>query len=107
MDYYDKKNLLFIPGNNQISIINIDQYKLIRKIEVPGSKWICGVCMLNKNMILTGDEAGIIRQWKIEGDNLVLISKKENVHDKDICVLLNIGNRFIASGSCDNSIKIW
>ena len=104
---HDKKNLLLIPGSNQISIINIDQYKLVRKIEVPGSSWICWVCVLNKNMILTGDGAKIIRQWKIEGDNLILVSKKENTHDRDICVLLNIGNGFIASGSDDNTIKIW
>ena len=79
-----KRDLLLIPGYNQISIINTDQYKLIRKIEVPGSKWICGVCMLNKNMLLTGDQAGMIRQWKIEEDNLILISKKENAHDNTI-----------------------
>ena len=102
-----KKDLLLIPGRNQISIINIDQYKLVRNIEVPGSSWICGVCMLNKNMLLTGDQAKIIRQWKIEEDNLLLISKKENAHDKTIGALLNIGNGFIASGSNDNSIKIW
>ena len=102
-----KKDLLLIPGENQISIINIDQYKLIRKIEVPGSKWICGVCMINKNIILTGDGVGIIIQWKIGGDNLILISKKENAHDNDINVLLNMGNGFIASGSDDSTIKIW
>ena len=82
-----KKDLLLIPGNNQISIINTDQYKLIRKIEVPGSKWIFGVCMLNKNMLLTGDSK-IIRQWKIEGDNLILVSKKENAHEDIINILL-------------------
>ena len=71
-----KKDLLLIPGENQISIINTEQYKLVRKIEVPGSGWICGACMLNKNMLLTGDRAGIIRQWKIEEDNLILVSKK-------------------------------
>ena len=63
--------------------------------------------MLNKNMILTGDYAEIIRQWKIEGDNLILVSKKENAHDGTINVLLNLGNGFIASGSDDYSIKIW
>ena len=104
---HDKKNLLLIPGSNQISIINTAQYKLVRKIEVPGSSCICGVCMLNKNMILTGDYAEIIRQWKIEGDNLILVSKKEKTHDSDINVLLNIGNGFIASGSDDKTIKIW
>ena len=102
-----RKDLLLIPGKNIISIINTEQYKLVRKIEVPGSSCICGVCMLNKNMLLTGDASKIIRQWKIEGDNLILVSKKENVHDNYINVLLNIGNGFIASGSCDCSIKIW
>ena len=102
-----KKDLLLIPGYNIISIINTKQYKLVRKIEVPDSNWICGVCMLNKNILLTGDDAKIIRQWKIEGDNLILVSKKENAHDNCINVLLNIGNGFIASGSDDYSIKLW
>ena len=57
-------------------------------------------------MILTGDESNTIRQWKIEEDNLILVSKKEKAHDNDINVLLNIGNGFIASGSSDNTIKI-
>ena len=63
--------------------------------------------MLNENMLLTGDYSKIIRQWKIEEDNLILVSKKEKTHDNGINVLLNIGNGFIASGSDDNTIKIW
>ena len=102
-----KKDLLLIPGNNQISIINTNQHNLVRKIEVPGSSWIYGVCMLNKNMLLTGDYSYTLRQWKIEGDNLILVSKKEKAHDGYISVLLNMGNGFIASGSADNTIKIW
>ena len=31
-----KKDLLLIPGENQISIINTEQYNLVRKIEVQG-----------------------------------------------------------------------
>ena len=58
-------------------------------------------------MLLTGDYSKIIRQWKIDGDNLILISKKEKAHDNFIDVLLNMGNGFIASGSDDNTIKIW
>ena len=34
--------------------------------------------MLNENILLTGDYNKRIIQWKIEGDNLQLISKKEN-----------------------------
>ena len=58
-------------------------------------------------MLLTGDSRKIIRQWRIEGDNLILISKKEKAHDDYIMDLLNLGNGHIASGSCDTTIKIW
>ena len=102
-----KKDLLLVPGNNQMSIINTNEYKLIRVIDVFDSSDITGLCLLNKYMLLTGDVKNIIRQYKIEGDNLILISKKENAHDKEINVLLNMRNGFIASGADDNTIKIW
>ena len=54
---------------------------------------------IKKNMLLTGDYSKTIRQWKIDGGNLILISKKEQAHDKNIYVLLNMGNGLIASGS--------
>ena len=98
---------MLIPGSNQLSIINTNVYKLVRKIDVPNASTITGVCLLNKNMLLTGDYEEIIRQWKIEGDNLILISKKEKTHEHDINVLLNMGNGLIASGSDDSTIKIW
>ena len=63
--------------------------------------------MLNENIILTGDQKSIIREWKIERDNLILIPKKENTHNDEIYTLLNIGNEYIISGSSDNLIKIW
>ena len=100
------KELLVIPSENKISIVNINEYKLTRIIEVPGSSWICGICMLNKNMLLTGDYAEVLRQWKIEGDNLVLISKKEKAQDKDINVLLNLVDGHIESGTNDYTIRI-
>ena len=102
-----RKDLLLVSGRNKISIINTNQYKLVRTVEVPNSDLITGVCLLNKNMLLTGDYEEKILQWKIEGDNLVLISKKVKTHDKDINVLLNLGNGLIASGSDDKTIKIW
>ena len=102
------KKLLFIPGKNKISIININKYKLIREIKVPDSGWIYGACMLNENILLTGDEKSTIREWKIEEDNLILIFKKENTHNnRYIFTLLNIGNEYIVSGSDDRLIKIW
>ena len=103
------KDLLLVPGDNQISIINVNEYRLVRIIEVPGSNFIIGSCMLNDNMILTGDGSKTQRQFKIEGDNLILISKKENAHNDQIYSLVKIGNGLIASssGSNDRTIKIW
>ena len=63
--------------------------------------------MLNDNILFTGDSNGIIREWKIEGDNLILISQKENAHNRGIKALINIGDGHIASGSEDKLIKIW
>ena len=100
------KDLLLITGENKISIINVNNYKL-RIIDVSGAGDIWGVCMLNENMILTGDKAKIIRQWKIEDDNLILVSKKEKAHDGWIYTLMNLRNGHIASGSGDETIKIW
>ena len=102
-----RKDLLLIPGKNVISIIDISQYKLIRIIDVPNSGFIYGACMLNQNILLTGDESKRIIQWRIEEDNLILISIKENAHNKGITTLLKIGCGHIASGSEDNNIKIW
>ena len=101
------KELLFISGQNKISIINIKEYKLIREIEVSNSGWIRSACMLNENIILTGDDKSILREWRIEGDNLILISKKEKAHNDEIYTLINMENGYIASGSRDNSIKMW
>ena len=102
------KDLLLITGYNKISIINVNNYKL-RIINVPEAGYIWGVCILNQNMLLTGDSKGIIKQWRIEDDNLILVSKKEIAHDDYIRVLLNLGNGHIASGSgsFDKAIKIW
>ena len=100
------KDLLLITGYNKISIINVNTYNLIKTINVDNSGWIVA-WMLNKDMILTGDYNKRIIQWKIENDNLKLISKKENAHDKWINTLLKLGNGLILSGSNDKTVKIW
>ena len=63
------KELLFISGYNKISIININEYELIREIEVSNSGWIHGACILNENIIFTGDDKLNIREWEIKRDN--------------------------------------
>ena len=99
------KDLLLITGKNKISIINVNSYNLIT-INVYNSGRIVA-CMLNKDMILTGDDNERIMQWKIENDNLKLISIKEIAHYNRIYTLLKLGNGLISSGSDDKSVKIW
>ena len=100
-------DLLLVTGENKISIINLNTYNLIRVVYLESSSDINAAIILNKNMILTADYNKRIMQWKIEGDNLRLISKKENAHDKRIITLTKLGNGLILSGSEDKSVKIW
>ena len=101
------EDLLLIPGENKMSLFNVNQHILARIIDVSGSGWICGVCILNENMILTGDWEEKIKQWKIEGNNLILVSNKEKTHENDINFLLNLDNKLIVSASDDNTIRVW
>jgi len=101
------KDLLLIPGENKMSIINVNKYNIIKIIDLNGSGLSCGICMLNENILLTGDYNKIIKEWKIEGDNLILISQKEKAHNNYIRYLIKVGNGHIASASEDKTIKIW
>ena len=101
------KDLLLVAGRDILSIINVNSHNLIRIINVVNSSYIYCTCLLNENMLLTGDFNKRILIWKIEGDNLRLISKKENAHDNSIFTLLKLGNDQILSGSDDNFAKIW
>ena len=88
------EELLLIPGFSKISIINVNHYRLVRVIDVDGSGSIAAVCLLNKNILITGD-------------NLIPAYKKENSHDEIINVIIILGNGHFASCSDDNFIKIW
>ena len=101
------KNLLFVGGNNVITIINVNNHNVIRKIDAPNSGNIYTVCLLTENILLTGDGNKQIIQWKINEDNLILISKKEHTHEVDHDVILKIGNGLILSADDNGVIKIW
>jgi len=101
------KDLLLVTGKDKISIVNVNSYNLINVIEATGSDWVFAVCLLNKDIILTGDENKRIIQWKIGNNNLKLISIKENAHDDYITTLSKLDDGLILSGSYDKSVKIW
>ena len=100
------KDLLVIPGNKQLTIVDVNKIIIKNIIETPGINY--GVCLFNKKLLFTGDNSGAIFQWKIEDNNLIFVSKKEKAHNYcSINVLINMGNNYIVSGSDDYSIKIW
>ena len=105
--YMISKDLLLIGGNNIINIINVKEYIKIKEINFTDAGMINGVCMLNSNIIITGDEHGILRIWKLEKDNIILIYKKVKAHNNFINSILNLGNNHIITGSIDKTIKIW
>ena len=57
-------------------------------------------------MILIGHGSSIT-QCKIEGDNLIILSDKEEDHYNDVWSLLNLPNNHFASGYQNGIIKIW
>ena len=100
-------DLLLAAGSNKLTIININSHSIIRSIDVSGSSWINSACLLTDDIILTADDNHRIIQWRIQHDNLELISKKENAHDSYIYVLKKIGNGLIMSGDGNGEVKIW
>ena len=99
-------DLLLVTGFVDIYIININSYTIIRTIDVSEStSGLYCACLINNEMILTGDMEGKIIQWKIDGDNLRLLSKKAKCHDGGVTVIKKIGNGLIMSKS--REIKIW
>ena len=100
------EDLLLIVGENKLYIINVNQYDLIRIVDAPGSSFIFSSCVLNRNFFLTGDSNKNIKQWKIEGDNLELISTKENAHIDTIYTIIKLRDGHILTGAYDE-IKIW
>ena len=101
------KEILIIGGYNNISVININQYKLVNSIDIPNSGWINGFCLLNENMFLTGGFGGSIRQWKIEREKINLMSIKKKADNFNINAIIKLKKGKIATGSYDKFIKIW
>ena len=87
------KNLLLVAGDSKLKIVDVNSHNIIRTIDVPGTSYILSICLLNSNILLTADDNHGIIQWKIENDNLKLISKKENAHDRAVRILIKLGPR--------------
>ena len=103
------KELLLVAGCDKLTIINTNSYSIVRTVEVNGAGNIYTLCLLTDNIVLTGDYKASIIQWKIEGDNLTLVSKRYKAHNngREIRVIKKIGNGLIMSGDGRGEVKIW
>ena len=100
------KDLLLIGGEGLLYIVNVNTHNLIRTINIPDSRGFNDICVLNKNMFLTCDDG--IKQWKIEGDNIILISEKKKAHGGCyLLTLLKFPDGHIISGDGHGLILFW
>ena len=58
-------DLLLIGEENMIYIINMNEYKKKRQIDIPNAGYIYAICKLNYNIIIIGDKNGSLMKWKI------------------------------------------
>ena len=100
-------DLLLVGGYNKLFVININSHNLIRTIDCSDSRFVYDICVLSDNVVLTGDEESNIKQWRILGDKLILISEKKDSDLNNVKSLLKISDEHIIS--CDNSgfLKYW
>ena len=101
------KDFLLLIEFEKLIIINVNTHKVLRKIEVPDSGNIYASCMLDKYNFIFGDENNNIQHWRIEADNLKLISIKKNAHNDSIYALLLLRDGHILLGDSRGEIKIW
>jgi hypothetical protein len=101
------KDFLLLIEFEELIIINVNTHKVLRKIKVPDSGNIYASCMLNKYNFIFGDFKKNIQHWRIEDDNLKLISIKKTAHDGTIYALLLLRDGHILSGDSKGEIKIW
>ena len=101
------KDLLLIGGRNLLYIINFNSYNIIRIINSSKSNLIYDICILNDNILFTGDEQGNIRQWRILGDKLIQVSEKKIDDFYSIKSLLKISDEHIISCDDQGTLKYW
>ena len=94
---------LCVGGANKITIIDVYNKNIISEVEENGNHRC--LYKLNDNILLTGKDSDIT-QWRINGNNLTFVNKKEKAHQNDINEIIRFNNSII-SCSYDHSIKIW
>ena len=107
----DNNNLLCVGGESQFYIIEISTHSIIKNINV--EKNIYSIVSDGNNIIYAGvkdnEEYYSIYKYSFDKENLSFnyLNSKEKAHSESIVTLLILPNLSLASGSDDNTIKIW
>ena len=105
-------DILCIGGKNSkgFYIIKISTHQLIKNIIGPKRIYSIYECFDGLFLCSIINENGnhAIAKYKYENENMNKIIEKEKVHESQIntCIEFNNG-KIVASGSADNSIKLW
>ena len=95
---------LCVGGQDKITLIDVYNKNIIREF-IDNGIHQC-ILKLNDNILITGKNNGDITQWKINENNLIIISKKGKAHQNTIREIIRFNNLLISCSS-DYSIKIW
>ncbi len=107
----DNNNILCVGGESQFYLIEINSHNVIKNINL--EKNIYSIISNGYNIIYAGvkDKEGYfsIYKYSFEKESLSFdyINSKDKAHSQSIVTLLLLPTVSLASGSDDNTIKIW
>ena len=98
---------LLVGATNSILLFDINQHRQIKEIESENSSAITSFIKIDNKYLLSADCKGNIKQWIMDGDNLILENVKNNAHEGQIRMIRRNEEGLIITCSDDQSIKIW
>ena len=96
-------NTLLGGGYNVIYVVDIQSYKVVKKIEAQSSDWICCINVLKNGLIIFGNEKGEICCTDISSDKKIFRNK---LHNHYVLCLIESEDKLI-SCSYDKTINIY
>ena len=98
---------LLVGASDAILIFDVNQHKQIREIESKNSSCITCFLKWDEKCLLSVDCKGIIKQWIIDEDNLILEKEKCKAHEGQIRMIRKNKDGLIITCSDDKSVKVW
>ena len=95
--------LLIVCGSNNLFLVDIQSYQLIKTINCES---IVSIYKVADNLVLSGQSNGDIKQWECNERDIKLFSHRNKAHQGNIMVIFKLNN-FIISGCSGGEMKFW